>query len=107
MLYVLTHTCDKGGYTPVVFNTLFEAIDCMLKMAKETLKFAINVELVGGLCLTIDYADDTFDEYKLFELQPYTLQVHSLNLSEMEYKKYGLDKFCDEWSKSPKQQEIL
>lgn len=95
-LYILTHNCVEGGYTPVIFDTLAEGIDCMIKMAKETLEFAIKAKLTGGSQLTIDYADDTFDEYKLFKLQPCTLQVCNLDLSEIEYKQYGLDKFQDE-----------
>lgn len=94
MLYVLTHTCGEGGYRPVIFDNLYTTVSCMLDEVKETLQHAISINALTFTHITIEYRDDSFDEYTVYQIQQDTLSVDSISFLEDAYNLNGVQQIC-------------
>lgn len=95
MLYVLTHTCGEGGYRPVIFDNLYTAVSCMLDVVKVTLVYAINIEVSTLRSITMEYADDSFDEYNVFQVQQDTHNMELVPSFEEAYNLNGIQRLCE------------
>ena len=94
MLYIVTHTCGTGGYSPVVFDDIYTAVSYILNKVKETLKYAISIDALNFTSITVEYVDDSFDEYRVYQIQQDMFKVDTIPFLEKVYNLKGVQQIC-------------